>query len=46
MWSKKEDGVTLHIDHIIPVSKGGTDELSNLQTLCADCNLNKSDVIQ
>ena len=44
--ARKEDGVTLHIDHIIPVSKGGTDELSNLQTLCEACNLNKSDVIQ
>ena len=33
----------LHIDHIIPVSTGGTDELSNLQTLCNDCNLSKSD---
>lgn len=44
--AKKEDGATLHIDHIIPVSKGGTDELDNLQTLCSDCNLNKSDVIQ
>jgi len=44
--AKKEDGATLHIDHKIPVSKGGTDELENLQTLCSDCNLNKSDVIQ
>ena len=44
--AKKEDGTTLHIDHKIPVSKGGTDELDNLQTLCSDCNLNKSDVIQ
>ena len=44
--ASKEDGATLHIDHKIPVSKGGTDELSNLQTLCSDCNLNKSDVIQ
>jgi hypothetical protein len=32
---------TLHCDHILPVSQGGTDELSNLQTLCDDCNLAK-----
>ena len=44
--ASKEDGATLHIDHKIPVAKGGTDELDNLQTLCSDCNLNKSDVIQ
>lgn len=44
--ARKEDGATLHIDHKIPVSKGGTDELSNLQTLCSDCNLNKSNIIQ
>ena len=44
--ARKSDGATLHIDHIVPVSKGGSDELDNLQTLCSDCNLNKSDVIQ
>ena len=44
--ARKDDGATLHVDHKIPVSKGGTDELDNLQTLCSDCNLNKSDVIQ
>ena len=44
--ASKDDGATLHVDHKVPVSKGGTDELSNLQTLCSDCNLNKSDVIQ
>jgi len=34
----------LHVDHIIPVSKNGAkyDE-QNLQVLCADCNLEKSD---
>jgi 5-methylcytosine-specific restriction endonuclease McrA len=44
--ARRDDGATLHVDHKIPVSKGGTDELDNLQTLCSDCNLNKSDVIQ
>lgn len=31
----------IHCDHIIPVTQGGTDELSNLQTLCEECNLQK-----
>ena len=35
-------GVTLHIDHIIPVSKGGETIPENLQTLCSECNLSKS----
>jgi hypothetical protein len=35
-------GAVLHIDHIIPISKGGTSDLGNLQTLCQDCNLGKS----
>jgi len=34
---------TLHCDHIIPVAQNGTDEMDNLQTLCDDCNLAKSD---
>ena len=29
---------TLEIDHIVPVAKGGTNDLSNLQTLCKACN--------
>ena len=38
-----KDGVTLHVDHIIPVSKGVKTEMSNLRTLCSDCNLGKRD---
>ncbi len=37
--------IQFHIDHIIPVSKGGTTEESNLQTLCSHCNLSKSNKI-
>lgn len=44
--ARKDDGATLHVNHKIPVSKGGSDELDNLQTLCKECNLNKSDLYQ
>ncbi len=33
----------LHVDHIVPISKGGRSDLDNLQTLCQSCNLGKSD---
>ena len=36
--------VVLQVDHIKPVSKGGKNEILNLITSCADCNLGKSDV--
>ncbi|RGC58492.1 HNH endonuclease [Agathobaculum butyriciproducens] len=39
----KEPNLLLEIDHIIPVSKGGTSEPQNLQTLCWRCNRSKSD---
>jgi hypothetical protein len=34
--------ITLEVDHIIPVSKGGSDDISNLACSCFDCNRGKS----
>jgi hypothetical protein len=38
---RQSDTVALHIDHILPVVEGGTNDESNLITACADCNLGK-----
>ena len=38
----KDPSIELHIDHIIPWSKGGETAPDNLQTLCSKCNLGKS----
>ncbi len=35
--------VLLHVDHILAWSKGGKTEIGNLQTLCKNYNLGKSD---
>lgn len=32
------EGVVLEVDHIIPISKGGTSDMGNLITACFDCN--------
>lgn len=37
--------VILHVDHIIPWSKGGETVIENLQTLCSKCNLGKSNLL-
>ena len=36
--------VVLNVDHIKPISKGGTNEITNLITSCFDCNSGKSDI--
>jgi 5-methylcytosine-specific restriction endonuclease McrA len=35
---------SLHIDHRIPISRGGSDEISNLAASCRQCNLLKADM--
>lgn len=37
----QEPHLCLHVDHIIPISKGGKTHEKNLQTLCWECNLKK-----
>lgn len=40
---RKAPDILLHVDHIEPVAKGGTNDLLNLITSCFDCNSGKSD---
>lgn len=38
-------GTNLHVDHIIPITKEGTNDLNNLQLLCRKCNVSKGNKI-
>jgi 5-methylcytosine-specific restriction endonuclease McrA len=38
--------VVLHVDHIVPASRGGSSNFENLQFLCSECNLRKSDRLE
>lgn len=40
-WTCRNCGVTtglLEVDHILPLSQGGTEDDSNLQSLCIECH--------
>jgi len=37
----KDASVDLHVDHVVPWSRGGETILDNLRTLCANCNFGK-----
>ena len=36
-----DPAVELHVDHIHPHSQGGSDDPTNLRTLCQSCNLGR-----
>jgi 5-methylcytosine-specific restriction endonuclease McrA len=36
--------VRLHIDHIKPLSQGGTNDKSNLRVVCSACNQGRSNI--
>lgn len=38
-----EDQAALHVDHIVPRARGGSNDISNFQALCITCNTNKRD---
>ena len=41
---KKIEGRMMTIDHFVPKSKGGTDDISNLVPSCKECNEEKDDM--
>jgi hypothetical protein len=41
--SKREHGVTLTLDHVVPYSLGGTNRVSNLVVACKVCNCQRKD---
>lgn len=43
--ANEEDGLTLHIDHKMPLAKGGSNSDENLWVLCSECNEAKSDTV-
>jgi 5-methylcytosine-specific restriction endonuclease McrA len=39
----KSVGTTFHVDHLYPLSRGGSNNANNLVISCPDCNLSKHD---
>ena len=43
---RRAGDVTLEIDHVIPRSRGGSDNEANLVAACEDCNLGKGSEVE
>jgi len=41
---KTPPAITLEVDHIMPISKGGNDDINNLITSCFGCNRGKGSI--
>lgn len=39
-------GATFHLEHVIPLARGGQTEIENLALACPSCNLHKSDCVE
>ena len=42
---QRSSNARFHIEHFLPRSRGGTDELDNLNLSCITCNLAKGDAV-
>lgn len=45
-YDKEGKEILFTKDHIIPVSRGGSNEADNLQTMCGPCNFEKADTME
>ena len=43
---RADDGTLMTRDHILPKSKGGRDHISNMQTMCENCNKAKGNHVE
>lgn len=42
-WCGKDVGDTYHVDHLIPLARGGTNKPNNIVIACPFCNQSKHD---
>jgi len=42
-YCKRHLNERYHIDHVVPISRGGTNDCGNIVIACPSCNCSKSD---